>query len=361
MCEARSIGFVLGRADQPTDAVGQYSNRLAYALRRRGTSVEILACRWDVCGWRSALQQLKDALRSRYDAILIHHTHLMWDREGLPGGFIRVVRAVGARGTRLGVILHDPSCFGGRRIRDRLRDRFQVVGMKAAVRKSQVTFATVDPDVLPWATEDLRHSMALLPVGSNIPVVRMDRKRTREDEKFVVAVFGVRDDASSEQESMRIIQLLERVRNRIGDVRVTFFGRGTQRLVGCGLETNRGVLVDIHGIVSSSECSRIMDRADVSLLLRGTLSSRRSSAIAAISHGVPVIGWRGRDTGWPLTEAGIVAVPFGDVEGVAENLVRLATEESYSAHLRAKNKRCYGTYFAWERIAERLEATLWGR
>ena len=87
------------------------------------------------------------------------------------------------------------------------------------------------------------------------------------------------------------------------------------------------------------------------LFVRGGISSRRGSAIAGIAHGLPVVAYRGPETGWPVTEAGVVLVDPGDVDALAAALVRIATDSSHRNSLRARSNNAYLRYFAWDVIA----------
>jgi len=101
-----------------------------------------------------------------------------------------------------------------------------------------------------------------------------------------------------------------------------------------------------------------LQHADVLLFVRGQISSRRGSAIAGIACGLPVVGFAGPETGWPITEAGFVPVPMGDREGLSVALQRVLSDATLRASLRERSRRAQEQYFSWHAIAARYADTL---
>jgi glycosyltransferase involved in cell wall biosynthesis len=102
------------------------------------------------------------------------------------------------------------------------------------------------------------------------------------------------------------------------------------------------------------DIKRILTSADVLLFVRGHLSSRRSSAIAAIACGLPIVGYAGEETGFPITEAGVSLVPEGDREALADALWRVLTDPELWENLHQRNLAAQRDYFAWDRVADRF-------
>src|SRR6516164_3720481 len=76
---------LLGRRDEPTDALEDYCGRLAQALRRRGFSLEISRIPWAEQGWLGGLKDANkqfDHMRGRW--ALVQYTALAWSRRGFP-------------------------------------------------------------------------------------------------------------------------------------------------------------------------------------------------------------------------------------------------------------------------------------
>jgi glycosyltransferase involved in cell wall biosynthesis len=56
----------------------------------------------------------------------------------------------------------------------------------------------------------------------------------------------------------------------------------------------------------------------------------------------------------PLSEAGVITVPYGDCEGLAEASVKILTDRELWLELHQRSQESYQTYFAWESIASRF-------
>ena len=56
----RRIIALLGRRDEPTDAVEEYCRYLAGALRDRGFAMELTRVPWTERGWTTALRELRE-------------------------------------------------------------------------------------------------------------------------------------------------------------------------------------------------------------------------------------------------------------------------------------------------------------
>jgi glycosyltransferase involved in cell wall biosynthesis len=138
-------------------------------------------------------------------------------------------------------------------------------------------------------------------------------------------------------------------------VRLVAFGRGVdQARAWLEAAVGSGVEVVTEGVLSSQEVSERLRQADVQLFVRGCASSRRGSLVAGIAHGLPIVAFRGAETSWPITEAGIELVPDGDLPAAARAIVRIAEDPEWAARSRAREREVYDRYLSWERIAGRL-------
>ena len=55
---------LLGRKDEPTDAIEEYSRYLARALQAHDIQIEIIRMPWEIRGWPNALRPIPAAYRS---------------------------------------------------------------------------------------------------------------------------------------------------------------------------------------------------------------------------------------------------------------------------------------------------------
>ncbi|HEV2618009.1 MAG TPA: hypothetical protein VGU63_15535, partial [Candidatus Acidoferrales bacterium] len=92
-------------------------------------------------------------------------------------------------------------------------------------------------------------------------------------------------------------------------------------------------------------------QANALLCIRGHVSSRRGSAIAGIACGLPIVGYRGEETAFPITEAGVLLVENGDRDGVADALCRILTDDKLHEELCRRSVNAERQYFSWNAIA----------
>src|SRR5258708_8949198 len=86
---------LLGRTDEPTDAVEQFCVHLGAALRGHDFAMEIVRAQWRERGWSTALRDLQQRAagwRGRW--ILLQYTALAWSSRGFPLQVPRVIKVL---------------------------------------------------------------------------------------------------------------------------------------------------------------------------------------------------------------------------------------------------------------------------
>jgi glycosyltransferase involved in cell wall biosynthesis len=349
---------LLGRQDEPTDALEDYCKLLAQSLHKRGYSLEISRIPWAEQGWRRALRDAdKRFAEQRGGWVLVQYTPLAWSRRGFPLRFARMIDGLKRAGIHVLIVFHDPEPFGGRRCRDRVRRRVQVTVMRRAARLADKIVSTISPDRVTWMQDPaIRAKTLLLPVGSNLPV--MPRKTQRHGNGIpVIIVFGFSNLAS---ETSMIAWVLSRVAEVVGPLHLTVFGRGA-KVAGTlllPLLADTSVELEDFGVLEAETASSLLANADVQLFVRSGLSSRRGSGIAGIACGLPIIGFSDAETAFPITEAGVRLVPMGDREGLVRELILVLKQQTLRETLRQRNLEATERYFSWDRIADAYLAFL---
>ena len=177
--------------------------------------------------------------------------------------------------------------------------------------RSNLAVFTVPINKITWLPS--RHDKAVfIPVGSNFP--ELGRKISSNDalpsNGSTVAVFGIHGGTQGVEEVGDITYALKCVQSKGVRLRLIAIGRGSavfegelpKALDGSGIEFS------MLGLMPAENLVQALAIAQVLLCVRGHVSSRRGSAIAGIVCGVPIVGYRGAETGFPITEAGVKLV-----------------------------------------------------
>ena len=304
---------LLGRSDEPTDAVEEYCRYLSDALGRRGKiTMEIDRVKWAQAGWPAALRELRVRAEAwKGDWVLAQYTALAWSARGFPLRFSRVLTVLRESGARVAVVFHDVEPYGGGRIVDRLRRASQLRTMRQALREAELGIFTVALHTIRWLGKPPAHAR-FIPVGANLqpgPDALSTRGALGESVPRV-AVFGITGGETGKTESELIAKAVRVAADKVGKILLHAFGRGAAEREGDLREGLRGAPVDVRvdGVLPADRVADALGAADVMLFVREPISSRRGSAIAGISCGLPVICYGGKQTAAPITDAGVVLV-----------------------------------------------------
>lgn len=359
---AEKAVLLLGRRDEPTDGVEDYCRMLRDAAARRGLSFEIARVHWAEKGWSDAIADLrKEAAEWRGRWVLLQFTTLAWSRRGFPLRAPRVLRQLRQCGARVGVVFHDFFPFRGKGIAGTAREYCQARVFRQLYAVSELAIFTVPVNKIPWLP--LRREKAtFIPVGSNFPEVGRTKAGDAPPASAgpTVAVFGITGGEKGSEEVGDIAHALKAVRSQGMRPRLAAIGRGSEvfekelrhALGGSGIE------VSVPGLMPAADLARTLTSAKVLLCVRGHVSSRRGSAIAGIACGVPIVGYRGEETGFPITEAGVLLVNQHDREGLAQALVNVLTDEKLCQDLRRRSEVAAREYFSWDAIASQFAAAI---
>lgn len=354
---------VLGRRDEPTDAVEEYCEYLSRALAAEGISLELARLRWAEIGWRTGLRELSARTRANENPawFLLQYTALAWSRRGFPGRALRVIRALKSIGARCAVVFHDAEAYPGSRLVDRVRRAVQLRTMRQALRLADLAILTIPAEKIPWVPPNTRNAV-FIPVGANLPSPETAWTRTKRQgtDLPTVAVFSLSGDGVRAEEVRRIAEALKYAAERIGKLQVAVLGRNSD-LAGKELkEKLAGAPVEViaHGLLAAEQVVKVLGNCDVLLFARGPLSTRRGSALAGIACGLPVVALEGWETAAPVTEAGVVLVPQAANEGFGPALLRVLSDESYRAVLAERSRQAQERYFSWSAIAAQYAQVL---
>ncbi|HYL87078.1 MAG TPA: glycosyltransferase [Candidatus Angelobacter sp.] len=353
---------LLGKADAPTDAVEEYCRYLGEAMQEQGFDLLLERVRWDENGWAAARRSLRRHAKGwRGTWVLVQYTALAWSRRGFPMRFPHILRILKFAGVRLGVVFHDVEPFHGTRVIDRVRQRSQAGVMRKALKLADAAIFTVPMERLSWIK--LPQSNAVfVPVGANFPTASeaVSRKGIATDEKLGVAVFSVTGGKAGEKELEEIVGAVRFAAAQVKGLRLIVLGRNSKAAEAELRRRLSDTSVELHvmGVLPGEDVVRSLALSDVLLFVRGHISTRRSSAIAGIACGLPVIAFEGPETAFPITEAGVAVYSPTRKGDLGEVLLRVLQDQHYRASLAQRSWVAQQQYFSWTAIAEKYAAFL---
>jgi glycosyltransferase involved in cell wall biosynthesis len=354
--------LLLGRRDEPTDGVVDYCEMLRGAAARRGLSFELARVAWAEKGWGDSLAELRkqaEAWRDRW--VFLQFTTLSWSRRGFPLRAPRVLRLLRQSDVRTGVVFHDFFALPGKGIVGTARELCQARVFRQLYALSDLAIFTVPVSKVGWLP--LRRDNAIfVPVGSNFPEADCATKiySPAPAKAPTIAVFGFTGGDRGDVELSDIEYAVKCAHSNGAPLRLAAIGRGCevfetklrQAFAGTGVE------VSVLGLMPAADLACTLARATVLLCVRGQVSTRRGSAIAGIACGLPIVGYRGEETGFPITEAGAILVNQNDREGLARALTSVLTDENLCRQLQSRSRAAAAQYFSWDAIASQFISAL---
>ena len=350
---------LLGRKDVPTDAVEEYCRYLGDALQPHEFQLQIRRVPWELHGWRQSVRALRLQSRAWRDTwVLVQYTALAWSARGFPVKFPSIVRLLKSAGARVAVVFHDVDPFRSPRLIDRLRYRVQLGTMRRALELADLAIFTVPPENLSWL-KTVPAKSAFIPVGANLPFPEALASRNSGDTP-TVGVFGITGGEAGARETQIILDTVRHAAHKLGKFRLSIFGRHAELRESELREGLRDLPVElsVEGVVESAKVVQKLSLCDVLLFVRGPISSRRSSGIAGIACGLPVIAYSGSETGAPITDAGVVLVSPDHPDDLKDALIRVLSNAAYRMELAALSRAAYRNHFAWPVIAARFSTLL---
>jgi glycosyltransferase involved in cell wall biosynthesis len=357
LAESSTLIALLGKKDVPTDGVEDYCRFLGRALEAGGYKVEMVRVPWNERGWIRAWTRLWQVSREWEGKwVLVQYTALMWSRRGFPLAFLGVLLILKARGARLIAVFHDVAPCAGRRMVDRIRRACQLWVLRRAYGWARACVLPVPIEQVNWLPRPATKAR-FIPVGPNVPaIVRGDRSGSRGNEARTIGVFTVTDAGDIRQEVSAITHVATAATAFFRKVRLVTLGRGSSESERLFRQALAGSAVDFSalGTLPADRVAMVLGTCDISLFVRGQISTQRGSAIASIACALPLVAYAEGSLPGPLAEAGVVGVPCGDQEALAEAAVKVLSNDGLWLELHQRSQRAYEAYFSWEVIATRL-------
>ena len=207
---------LLGRKDEPTDALEEYCLYLSAALQTQNVQLQLHRVQWEVSGWDAALKSLaKQAIQWRDTWVLIQYTALAWSARGFPRKVLSVLKTLKSADARVGIVFHDVEPYKGTRLIDSIRHSSQVYTMRRALALADLAVFTVPPDRLSWLSVTPSNAM-FAPVGANLPVPEVFMPPVRPDQIPTIGVFGITGGEPGVRETQIILTAVRHAAKEIG-------------------------------------------------------------------------------------------------------------------------------------------------
>jgi len=388
------ISLICAALPPQMDGIGDYSANIAAELARptRGTLVTILTSRerggslvqhapipgvaiesvFDPGIPRSVLC-ITDAIKTSKQPpnwLLLQYNPFSFGRWGVNpylAAMVRQVQQIRPQ-TRFALMIHEPFVrfTNARSVPLAAWQRAQLFALG---RQADVVLVSIEPwrrELAAWfGAERTVH----LPVGSNIGRVAITHRAARErlnipPVALVLGLFGAAGRG-------RTLETLRRSVNALTNacperpVRVLTIGPDDtavqNALAGAGARGDVTIIA-AGGLLDADEVSRRFAAMDICLApYVDGVSTRRTSLMTALQHGVAVVGTRGHTTD-PLLEnedgRAFLLAGARDPDTFAAHVVRLADDAGLRARLAGAGERLFETHFTWKRITALLMETL---
>jgi len=348
---------LLGRRDEPTDAIEEYCHYLSGALRSHDFELEIRRVSWETHGWSDALHALElQAEHWRGTWVFVQYTALAWSLRGFSWRVLRVLKILKSAGARVGIVFHDVEPYTGSRVVDSVRRTVQILTMRRILTLTNVAVFTVPLERVSWLVA-IPSNATFIPVGPNLPIPPATDSPQHPP---TIGVFSITGGQQGARETEMIIAAVRHASLSLGKVHLSVFGRHAELREGHLRAGLKGLSVDlsVDGVIEPKLVVQKLSACDVLLFVRGGISSRRGSAIAGIACGLPIIAFPGSETAPPITDAGVVLVPANEPDQLNGALVRVLSDAEYRASLAARSRAAYRSHFAWPPIAARFSYIL---
>jgi glycosyltransferase involved in cell wall biosynthesis len=371
------ICLITSRIPPAHCGVGDYTYQLACALHARGFEVTILTgddqsgqlpgppivVRNVLPGWgaRGSLQIVAEVAKLKPDLIMVQWVPFLYNRFGVNFYLPMAALWLSFMGYTLQTMVHEPwvplnswqFCITGP-IQRLLLALLILASRKVGV--SIVAWTKMLQRYFSWS----RRNIFWAPVGSTIPLVELDeiersklRSRLGINKKTpVLAMF-------SPFGSGKGYDLIEALWKQIGsgskDVHFILIGATAEEASAIlpGLSKDRRV--HFIGYIEPAEVSRWLQAADIFLApFTDGISSRRTSALAAMEHGLPVVTTRGALFDTHIFEKSPLMITDYNSTQFIQATISLIEDRERRIELGKATRAFFEQYFTWSAIVRRL-------
>lgn len=335
------VALVYPRGGARYDGIAGFTDALLEALRARGVS--------------ASLEVDLDALRHGGPpgggALVLQYNPFSFGRRGVAPRLPLQWRRAVTSAQRAVVVVHEPYVAA-------TSPRF---GALQVLHKAQLRAVLDRADVVVAPSADAARrvggEVCVIPVGSNLPDRLGERRHGREalnvqPGETVVATFGASDAGRS---TRAVASAVRRIADEVGPVLLLRLGRAPEPLDDLGDR----VRVVISGPLPAHGVASLLSTADLFIApYADGVTTRRTTLVAAMQHGLPVVGTDvGRSDEVLVTSPAIARAPL-HADGFATVAADVAADRARLETMSMAARALYLEEFAWDVIAQRYLALL---
>jgi glycosyltransferase involved in cell wall biosynthesis len=346
-----NCGVVVYRFGGGIDAIDQYSRRLVEALRAGGSETQYFS------------NGLSPLLASSPEPpwVLLQYNAFRYGKWGFAPGLVRdALRLRRRHGTRLSIMVHE-AWVPMTDWRSTVMGRWQRVQLRTLVRLADGVMTSTEA-----LAREIGHGAVHVPIATNVTPSSVSRAAARDrlgiGRKLAVALLGRAHPSRAldyaESAIAAVVQAL-------GAERLVVMNLGADAP---DLAVSRAVEVRSPGRQTEDELSVGLSASDLILLpFTDGVSTRRTTLMAALAHGLPVVGLNGHNTDSVLKRAtdAMVLCRCGDRPGFARATVELTRDPAHMRAVGEAGRRLYQARFDWpvlaRSVASQLNTTAAGR
>lgn len=355
------------------DGIGDYTAQLTTALACAGgvtlsvltgqrgeitpLPVPLLERVFDVAQPASVRNILPSVARKRPDWLLLQYNAFSYGKWGLNLHLPQVMRALKRHSpqTRFALMAHE-TFMPLTNWKFAVMTTWQRWQLHTLIEASDVTFFSIDPWTQRFRRRYPGKRIEHLPVGSNLPRVAISREEARRRLGFaegtlVLGLFGA-------WQTPRLLARVRRTMETLGDaghdVAACYVGPN-----GATVREALGRLPNVsEGPLPADEVSRRFAAMDLYLApFVDGVSTRRTTLMSALQHGVATVGTTGELTDNLLNQAdgnALLLANVNDEAAFCAQALRLAQDATLRQQVGDAGARLHETHFDWKPVTEKL-------
>jgi hypothetical protein len=350
------VSLLCSSIGRQVDGVRDYSGELLAALARSGVDTQLLEHRSGQWTRHTATGDSAevgaDAALGSFCAsrwVIVQYSPFAFGRGGFAPWLLRLLgRTAGA--AQVAVMVHEAYVEWGSG-RQRAMSAWQRLQLRRIVASADLVLTSTEAwsrAVARWAAGPPVH----LGVGSNLPDMRSTRADARaalgvHDGQVVLGSLSTGHDSGLPGHVSAAVAEAARQERDVVHLNL-----------GATAPTTAGSARTVRpGWLTSESLAEMVSAADIFLApFKDGASTRRTSVMAALQHGIPVVSTDGPHTDHVFTtpDSGVVLAAVGQSSDFAQIVAALAGSERRRSELGSAARQCYERDFAWPVIASRL-------